>query len=321
MYITVDQPGELVAKARELLTGLGTLYVPRSQSMEELGEQFARADAVLSWGNTAIGEELLAHASPRLQVISIIGVGYDNVDVGAASKRNIQIANLPGINARAVAEYTLAAILALTRGLVTGNHHSKRGEWVLASHFTGPQLDELVCGIIGLGHIGREVAGILQALGARVLGYDPAVDPGLLSGLEVERVTLDELLSSCQVVTLHVPLLEATREMLGRSQLAAMPPGSYVINSARAGVIDEDALLEALESGHLAGAAIDVYPVEPPDLSRSLYGLPQVLVTPHVAAMTHRAVEDMQVEAAHNIAAVLRGEEPIHVVNRELLGR
>ena len=315
MYITVDQPGTLVKEAREILTELGTLYVPQGQSTEELSTHFARADAVLSWGNTLIGEELLAHASSRLKVISIIGVGYDNVDVAAASRQNIQLVNLPGVNARAVAEYTLGAVLALTRGLLKGDHHSKGQEWVLASHFTGPQLNELVCGVIGLGHIGREVVRIMSALGVRMLGYDPVVDDELLLGLAVERVDLDTLLRLSGVVTLHVPLVEGTYQMLGSRELGLMPSGSYLVNSARANVVDEDALLLALESGHLAGAAIDVYPVEPPDLSRPLYALPQVLVTPHVAAMTHRAVGDMQVGAAENIAAVLRGNKPTNVVN------
>jgi D-3-phosphoglycerate dehydrogenase len=316
--IVIDQPGDLVPEAAGVLAGLGEVITPPSQEEEVLGPLFGRADAILTWGNTKLTPGLLDHCRPQLQVISVIGTGTDNVDIPWATARRVAVCNTPGVNAYAVAEYTLAMILVALRKITPAGSSIRRGEWILAEEFTGTELRSRVVGIIGLGNIGRGLARLLSGFGCRVIGYDPYVPPEKSAAAGIEPVALDELCRTADVMTLHIPLTAETRGLIGGERLGLLKPGAWIVNTARAPVVDEDALAGLLASGRLGGYVTDVYPVEPPDLTRPIYRLPNVLATPHIAAMTETALNDMQVEAAKNIRAVLTGHPPLNIVNRPL---
>ncbi len=312
----IDQPGDLVPEAAAVLAGLGEVITPPSQDEAVLGPLFARADAVLTWGNTKLEAGLLDHCSPALKVISVIGTGTDNVDVAWATARGVPVCNTPGVNAYAVAEYTLAMILVALRHVVPAEASIRRGEWVLAENFTGTELRSKVVGIVGLGNIGRSLVRLLGGFGCRILGFDPYVPADRARAAGVEPVDLDRLCREADVLCLHLPLTPETRHILGGRRLDLLKDGAWIINAARAPVVDEDGLTPILASGRLGGYVTDVFPTEPPDLGRPIYKLPNVMATPHIAAMTVTALSDMQVEAAKNIRAVLTGQSPLNIVNR-----
>ncbi len=256
-----------------------------------------------------IDDALLAHA-PALKVIGRFGVGVDNVDIEAARRRNIRVVYTPGANADAVAEHAFALLLALAKrlrfwhaALVEGNYHLRWTEQ--STEVMGKTL-----GIVGFGHVGRAVAQRAKAFGMRLLVYDPLVSPSVITALGAESVSLEELLQRSDFVSLHVPLTDATRGLINRERLALMKQGSFLINTARGEVCDLDALYEALQSGQLAGVALDVFPEEPPDVHHPLFRHPNFIGTPHVASHTPETLERMALVVVEQVLKVLRGEEP-----------
>ncbi|GAA1415828.1 hypothetical protein GCM10009639_69920 [Kitasatospora putterlickiae] len=235
----------------------------------------------------------LAH---RLRVVGRAGAGTDHVDLGAAARHGVAVTHTPGSNADAVAEFALAQLLALTRGLAVYNEASHAGMWRSP---TAPAraLSELTLGIVGLGRTGRALAGRARALGMAVRGVGRRDRP------------LGELLATSDAVSLHVPLTPQTRGMIGRAELALMRPGAVLLNTARGGIVDEQALAEALRdpSHPLAGAAVDTFAHEHAAFSSPLFGLPNALLTPHVAGMTRGAVAEAAVRCADHLAALLSG--------------
>ena len=191
----------------------------------------------------------------------------------------------------------------------------KRKEWALAEEFTGTELRSKTVGIVALGNTGLSLAKLLQVFGCQVLGYDPYVSAERAQEAGVKLVSLEELCSHSDVISVHAPLTESTYHMLGPELLPKVKKGAWIINCGRAPVVDEDYLVNLLQSGQIAGYVTDVFPTEPPDLSRPLYSLDNVIVTPHIAAMTDVALIKMQVYAAENIKAILLGGKPHNVVN------
>jgi D-3-phosphoglycerate dehydrogenase len=267
------------------------------------------ADAFILRNMPFVDEELLTNAL-RLKVIGRFGVGVDNVDLEAARRRRIRVVYTPGANADAVAEHTLALLLALAKRLRFWHDALVRGDYHLRWTERSVQLQGKTLGIIGFGHVGRAVARRAQALGMRLLVFDPLVSAETMASFGAERVNLDDLLRESDFVTLHVPLTNETRHLINRERLALMKAGSFLVNTARGEVCDLDALYEALQSGRLAGVALDVFPDEPPDVSHPIFRHPNFLGTPHVAAHTPETLEHMALVVAEQVLKVLRGEEP-----------
>ena len=250
-------------------------------------------------------------AAPELRVIARVGVGTDAIDLDAAADHGVVVTVTPGANDAAVAEHAVALMLALVRRVCEQDAAVRRGEWPRSGDHVPGSLRGATVGLVGLGRIGRRTAGLLEAFGARVLGADPAVAP---ASAGVALVALDELLARSDIVSLHVPLLPATAGLLGAAEIARMRPGALVVNTARGGLIDEDALLAALRSGRLGGAALDVFAAEPPAGS-PLLALPNVVATPHVAGLSPASVEEMTRRAAASVLDVLAGRRPPDVAN------
>lgn len=272
----------------------------------------AAADAVILRSSTAIDAELIA-AAPRLKVIARAGVGVDNIDIDAATRHGVAVVNTPTANTIAAAEHALALLLALARRIPLADAALKSGRWI-KREATGRQLYRKTLGLVGLGKIGREVAQRARAFEMTVIAHDPFVPDERVLELGVEPVTLEELLARADVVSLHATLTDQSRHMIGAAQLAAMKPGALLVNCARGGLVDEAALIDALRSGHLGGAALDVFEDEPQP-NAELVGLPNVVATPHVAASTEEAQVHVAVEAAEQVLEVLAGGRPRWPVN------
>lgn len=258
----------------------------------------AEADGIVIRSGTTLTPEILSGQS-RLKAIVRAGVGVDNIDVPTATRHGIVVMNTPGGNTVSTAEHALALILALSRNVAPACQSLKAGKWD-RNKFTGTQLGGKTLGVVGLGRVGLAAAKRAQGFDMRVVGFDPFLSAERAAELGIESVAqLSELWPKCDYITLHTPLTEETRNLIGTEALAAMKPGVRIVNCARGGLIDEAALLAALESGKVAGAAIDVFDPEPPPADDPLILHPKVLVTPHLGASTEEAQVSVAVEAAH----------------------
>ena len=262
-----------------------------------LAGEISNADGLVVRSATKVTRELLEKA-PRLKVIGRAGVGVDNVDLEAATHRGVLVMNTPGGSSVSVAEHTLALMLSLARSVPQSNASIHAGRWEKSS--SGMELRGKTLGLIGLGRIGTEVARRARALEMDVLAHDPYVTPAAARELEVELVPLDELLRRSDVVSLHTSLSPATDKMIDAAAIAKMKRGARIINCARGELIDEAALAEALRSGQLSGAGLDVFAVEPPKNSL-LIGLPNVVATPHIGASTAEAQEEVGTAVAQQV--------------------
>jgi D-3-phosphoglycerate dehydrogenase len=269
-------------------------------------------DALIVRSATRVDAEVLARAD-RLQVVGRAGVGLDNVDVDAATARGVLVMNTPGANAVATAEHTWALLLALCRRVPAADASLRAGAWD-RKRFTGIQLAGKTLGVVGLGRVGREVARRGRGFGMRVLGCDPHLTADAAEDLQVELVELDRLLAESDVVTLHAPLTEATRGMMGAERLARVKRGALLVNCARGELVDEAEVAAALREGRLAGAAFDVFAEEPPAGS-PLIGLPDVVLTPHVGASTVEAQRDVSLQIVDQVLDALRGVDYRNAVN------
>ncbi len=312
--VAADQPGEIVAEARSILEEVGTLVVPQTYDEDEIRSLLANSTGLFSWGNIKLTKELLS-ASPMLRVIGVVGVGCDHVDLSIATERGIIVGNGPGSNSEAVAEYALMLMMVLTRNFVRAQKEIKAKVWSTADEFTGIELRGAILGLVGFGNIGRRVAVLAQCFGMSVFAYDPLVSPEIAQKSNVILTDLHTVLAKADILSIHTPLTVDSKGLIGSDEIRSMKKGSYLVNTARAPIVDEDALFEALRSDHIKAAATDVFPVEPPDLTRPIYHLDNFIATPHIAAMTDGAMRDMQVEAAKAIFAVLNGNQPRSVVN------
>ena len=258
----------------------------------------AEADAIIIRSGTTLTPEILEGQS-RLKAIVRAGVGVDNIDVPSATQRGIVVMNTPGGNTVSTAEHTIAMILALSRNIPKANESFKAGKWE-RSKFTGTQLEGKTLGIVGLGRVGLAVAQRARGFDMKVVGFDPFLSAERAAELGIESVpVVDDLWSRCDTITLHTPLSAETRNLIDARAIASMKPGVRLINCARGGLIDEAALLEALNSGKVAGAAIDVFDPEPPPADHPLVKHPLVVVTPHLGASTEEAQVAVAVEAAN----------------------
>ena len=244
----------------------------------------------------------------RLKVIARYGVGVDNVDLPAAREKGIVITNTPGANSVSVAELALGLMLALARQIPEAVRAVHQGKWPRSA---GLSLEGKTIGILGLGAIGKQLARRLAGFDCRVLAFDPCADATFARDNHVELLTMDAAIEQSDFISLHLPLSAETRCLVNDDFLNKMKKGSFLVNTSRGEVIDEDALLRALQSGHLKGAALDAFTIEPPDPKNPLLALPQVIVTPHLGAQTDGATSNMGWLAMKDCLAVLRNEEPV----------
>lgn len=278
----------------------------------EVCEHIREADAVIVRSATSIRGKIL-EAGKNLKVIGRAGIGVDNIDIPAATERGIVVLNTPDANATTTAELAIAHMMSLSRHLPFADQSIRNGKWERSS-FVGAELSGKTLGIVGFGTIGRIVASRGLGLNMNVVAYDPFVTDEIFAEACVTPMDIDQLLECADFVTLHCPLIEQTRNLISRERLAIMKSSARLINCARGGLIDEEALFEALDNGQLAGAALDVYKNEPPTDS-PLLKLNNIVFTPHLGASTKEAQTAVGVEIAKQIATFLQSGEAINALN------
>ncbi|AOB29432.1 hydroxyacid dehydrogenase [Bordetella sp. H567] len=296
-------------------------YLTRADAATEVEEILASepVDAVISRTVALSGDAI--RACPTLKAISKHGVGVSNIDVTAASERGIPVYVTPGANAASVAELTIGLMIAAARRVPAMDRALRAGRWERMQD--GRQLDGLTLGLVGYGQVGQRVARVALALGMRVIAFDPAyTGDSPVPGVE-RAASLDMLLPQAEVLSLHVPLNAHTRGLLGEAQLARLPAGAILVNTARGEVVDENALVAALRRGHLHSAGLDTMAVEPLPADSALLALDSVVLTPHVGGSTPSALALMATGAAANVLAVLAGQppDPSRCVNPQVLAR
>nr|WP_284738464.1 phosphoglycerate dehydrogenase [Methanoculleus sp. CWC-02] len=273
-------------------------------------------DALLVRSGTEVTARVI-DAGTKLKFIGRAGAGVDNIDTEAATRRGIVVANAPEGNTLAATEHTMAMMLSLARNIPQATASLKKGEWK-RSKFMGVELNDKVLGIMGFGRIGREVAKRAQAMQMKCIAYDPFITRERAASLGVEMVPLDELFRRADVITVHTPLIKETRHVINDKTIATMRDGVRMINCARGGIIDEKALADAIASGKVAGAALDVFENEPPTDS-PLLNLDRVIVTPHLGASTVEAQKNVAVSVANQCISVLSGGAAKYVVNAPMI--
>lgn len=306
-------PEKLADPGIELLKRDFEVDVRLDLTPEELLERIGDYDGLIIRSATRVTADVIERAG-NLKAIGRAGIGVDNIDIEAATKRGIIVANAPESNTVAAAEHTLGLMLAAARRIPAADTSLRAGEWK-RSAFKGVEVSEKTLGLIGLGHVGAIVARGALGMGMRVLAYDPYVSEDRMRSMNVERAeTTDEVFERSDFVSLHVPRTPQTTGLVDEAALSKMKPTSYLINVARGGIVDETALYNALKGGAIAGAAIDVF-VEEPTTDSPIFTLPNAVVTPHLGASTAEAQDRAGITAAEQVATALGGAVPVHAIN------
>ncbi|MGZ4807905.1 MAG: phosphoglycerate dehydrogenase, partial [Thermoanaerobaculia bacterium] len=279
----------------------------------DLLKAVAESDALITRSGTAVTKELV-NAGTRLRIIGRAGVGLDNVDVDACTARGILVINAPTANTISATEHTMAMLLSLCRNIPEADASVKRGEWN-RSKFMGVELSGKVLGVVGLGRIGTRVTIRARAFGMRVIAYDPYIAETVFEKVAAEPVSLDKLLAEADVITVHTPLTDETRGMIGPAEMAKLKPNAILVNCARGGIYQERALADALNSGRIAGAAVDVYEKEPPGKDHPLLHAKNIVLSPHIGANTIEAQDRVAVQTAEMVIEALRGSIFVSAVN------
>jgi D-3-phosphoglycerate dehydrogenase len=301
----------------ELLQAQGDTDVKLGLTPAELISIIGVYDALVVRSETKVTADVIA-AGTNLQVIGRAGVGVDNIDLDAATRKGIAVVNAPTGNTIAAAEHTIAMMLALSRNIPQANQSLRAGEWKRSS-FTGVELRNRFLGVIGIGKVGKEVIQRAQSFQMHIIAYDPFVSPEHASLLGVELVTLEKLFEESDFICIHTPLTESTRGLIDDARLATVKPSVRILNTARGELIDEHALARAVEEGRVAGAAIDVFSSEPPKDDNPLLNNDKIIVTPHLGASTQEAQEEVAREVAEQIIAVLNDQPARYTVNAPIV--
>ena len=299
---------ELLEQAR----GLEIDYAP-GLAPADLMDRIADAEGLVIRSGTKVTREVLERAG-KLRVIGRAGIGVDNVDIPAATERGIVVVNTPSGNNVTTAEHAIALIVSLARHIPQATASMKAGKWEKTA-FTGMELSNRTLGVLGLGNIGRVVAQLAQGLGMRVVAYDPHLPEEIAAKLDIELLGLDELFSRADAITVHVPKTKETTGLLGADAFSKCKRGVLIVNAARGGIVDEAALLAALDSGQVAGAALDVFEKEPPASDHPLVQHPQVICTPHLGASTEQAQLNVAIQVAEQVRDYLLDGEIRNGVN------
>jgi len=319
ILITDHISEEGIRKLREF----GDVEIQVGVSEEELKARIAGYDALIVRSGTKVTREVI-EAGTRLKVIGRAGVGVDNIDVDSATERGIMVVNAPGANTISAAEHTIGMLLSLSRKIPAANQSLKSGEWS-RKKYMGVEVNGKVLGIIGLGRVGGEVAKRAKGLGMRVVAYDPFISQEKAGELGVSLMAFSEVLSISDFITIHTPLMKDTYHLIGKDEFEKMKEGVRIINCARGGIIDENALVEAIKSGKVAGAALDVFEQEPPPMDSDLLKLDSVIVTPHLGASTEEAQRAAAIVIADEVIRALENKPVRNAVNmiyveEELMG-
>jgi len=311
----------LQPEALAMLEGLATVTVSVAGERNDWYAEASTADAIVVAGETFVTGDVMDRIGPRLRIIARIGIGVDRIDLDAATRRGILVLNTPDGPTESTAEHAIALLLNLCKQVAVNERVLRAGRPfpALSDIAPGFEVAGAVLGLVGLGRIGSRVAVIARALGMKVIAFDPFIAPERASALVVELApALATLLPRAHVVSIHCPATPATHHIMNAGTLSLMLKGSYLINVARGTLVDELALLEVLRSGHLAGAALDVFDPEPPMTNHPLFTMPNTICTPHIGSYTTASVLRMQMMACEQIASALRGQRPTNLVNAEV---
>ncbi|MBP2133641.1 D-3-phosphoglycerate dehydrogenase [Methanomicrobium sp. W14] len=312
--VLVSDP--LADEGVDILRGFCEVDTKTGLSEDELVKIIGEYDGLLVRSGTQVTKKVIA-AADKLKFIGRAGAGVDNIDLDAATKRGIIVANAPAGNTLAACEHTLAMMASLARNIPQATASVKRGEWK-RSKFMGVELNEKVLGIVGFGRIGQELAKRALALEMKVVAYDPYINTERAEEIGAEVMTLEELIPVADFITVHTPLIKETKHMINKKSIAAMRDNVRIINCARGGIIDEEALYDGIVSGKVAGAALDVYEEEPP-VNSKIVTLDQVITTPHLGASTVEAQQNVAVSVAKQCIEVLKGGSAKFVVNAPMV--
>ena len=306
-----DSPFPSLEPVEKVLRPLGArLSLSASSAAPDILAVARDADALLVCYAKLPGD--LIRELTRCKVIGRTGLGVDNIDLAAARERKITVTYVPDYCMDEVSDHAMALLLALARKVAYANSLVQGGRWEMAAVAPIHRLKGRTLGLVGFGNIPRALGPKAKAFGLRVLAYDPFVPRDVFASLGVEGVSLDELLASSDFISVHAPLTPQTRGLIGASAFAKMKPNALVINTARGPLIDEKALIAALDSGRIGGAALDVLETEPPPKDSALIGRPNVVLTPHTAFYSVEALEELQAKCATDVARVLSGQPPVY---------
>ena len=306
-------PDKINPKAIEILEEGGFSVVNKPGiTVDELIKIVADYDGMIVRSGIKVTKEVIA-AAKRLKVIGRAGVGVDNIDLEAAKEKGIAVMNTPLGNVNAAAEHTLTLLMMLAKHIIHAHLELKKGIWD-RKKYQGIELRDRTLGIIGLGHVGKKVAKVANALEMKVICYDPFLDAKKMKEMGVEKRELDEVIKKSDFITIHVPKTKETANMINKEKIAMMKDGVRILNVARGGIINEDDLYEAIKSGKVAAAAIDVWNEEPPKC-KHLIELEQVISTPHLGASTIEAQENVAVDIANQLVEALNKKKLVNVVN------
>lgn len=273
------------------------------------------ADAILAWGAAPLTRRVIEQLTHCL-IIARYGVGVDSVDLAAATEHGILVTNVPDYCVEEVAVHALLLLLACNKKLTRFHSALKQGRWDHSELYGIGRLQEQTLGLIGLGRIGRALARQAQAVGLKIIYFDPFIDPATLAMPEASPVELETLLRQSDYISLHLPLTPETRHLIGEPQLRAMKSSAFLINTARGPIVDEAALIRALAGGWIAGAALDVFEKEPPQPDNPLLEMDNVIITPHIADYSEASRAEVRRKAAMEVVRVLRGEWPVNLINQ-----
>ena len=319
VLVTARMFGNTSDKAYDIFKTKGIEVAPnpykgKGLSEDQLIELIPGVHGLLT-GVDEVSEKFI-QATDDLKVISKFGAGVDNIDISAATDKGIVVTRAPGTNSDSVADMAFALLFAAARKVVYAYDRIRSGEWPL---MLSTELWSKTLGIIGIGQIGKRVALRAKGFNMKVLASEIAPDEDFFNEQGIELVDLSRLLEESDFITIHTPLTDETRNLIDRKEFEKMKPTAFLVNTARGGIVNEDALYDALISGTIAGAAFDVLEEEPPR-NRKLIGLDNFIVTPHISAFTKEAIGNMERLSAQNIIDVLEGNPPPHVVNPQVLG-
>jgi len=301
--------------------GYETVHTPAYADSAVISDYAVRTGAVGIVSRMGRIDASVMDSAPQLRVISKHGVGVDNIDLAAAAERGIPVLVATGANAVSVAEHAIALMLASVKRLLPLSAGLRAGVWEKPG-FAGRELAGETLGLMGMGSIAQATGRMARGLDLRLVGYDPFASDAVFEAHGVSRCgSFDELLEQSRILSLHCPLNAQTRKILNAAAIARMPQGSYVVNTARGGLIDEAALLDAIRSGHLAGAGLDTFAIEPPAAEHPFFAEAQIVVTPHIGGVTREANARVGVEAVRGIFQLLEGQPlaPERIANRKLL--
>ena len=302
-------------------SGYKTVHTPAYADSDVISNHLRMSGAVAIVSRLGRLDESVMDAAPQLRVISKHGVGVDNIDLAAAASRGIPVLVATGANAVSVAEHAIALLLAVVKRILPLDKSLREGRWEKPGYL-GQELAGATLGFMGMGAIAQATARIAKGLSLNLIGYDPYVADTVFDDLGIRRcAAFEDLLADSNILSLHCPLNDQTRSIVNAAAIARMPKGSFVINTARGAVIDEVALLDAVQSGHLAGAGLDSFATEPPAQDHPFWSEPRIVVTPHIGGVTREAGARVGVEAVRGILQILDGKPvaPERIANRALL--